>query len=93
MKDLVAHLTGWRHRQLAFLRAAQRGEPEQAPHWPEYLQTEDEINSWIYDSNHGHSVQEILDEMQQVFQELFAIIEGLQDDVRIEKIEPEFYLV
>jgi hypothetical protein len=93
MKDLVAHLTGWHRRQLATLRAAQRSEPEPVPHWPAHLQTEDEINSWIYGSNHGHSVQEVLDEMQQIFQELFAVIEDLPDDVRIEKIEPEFYLV
>jgi hypothetical protein len=93
MKDLVAHLTGWHRRQLDTLGAAQRGEPEPDPHWPAHLQTEDEINSWIYESNHGRSVPEVLDEMRQVFQELFAVIEGLPDDVRIEKIEPEFYLV
>ena len=93
MKDLVAHLTGWHGRQLDTLRAAQRGEPEPTPHWPEHLQTEDEINSWIYESNHGRSLHEVLGEMRRVFQELFAVIEGLPDDVRIEKIEPEFYLV
>jgi hypothetical protein len=35
-------------------------------------------------------MREVLDESHQVFQQLFAVIEGLPDDVRI---EPEWHLV
>ena len=90
MKDIVAHLTGWQPRLITRIQAAQRGEAEPPPPWPAHLQTEDEVNAWIYESNHGRSVQEVLDESRQVFQQLMAVIEGLPDDVQI---EPEWHLV
>ena len=93
IKDIVAHLTGWRRRTVARLQAAQRDEPEPPPPWPAHLQTEDEINAWIYESNRGRSVRAVLDESHQVFQELFAVMESLPDDVRIEFIEPKFNIV
>ena len=80
IKDIVAHLTGWRRRTVARLQAAQRSEPEPPPPWPAHLQTDDEINAWIYESNHGRSVREVLDESHQVFQQLLAAIEGLTDE-------------
>jgi hypothetical protein len=95
MKDMVAHLTGWQPKLIAGLQAAQRGEPEPPPPWPAHLQTEDEINAWIYESNRGRSVREILDESQQVFQQLLAVIKGLPDDVQIDEVlnDRAFYLV
>jgi hypothetical protein len=90
MKDMVAHLTGWQPRLIAGIQAAQRSEPEPPPPWPAHLQTDDEINAWIYESNRGRSVRKVLDEAHQVFQQLLAVIEGLPDDVRI---EPEWHLV
>jgi hypothetical protein len=86
MKDIVAHLTGWNRSLVARLRAAQRGEPEPPPPWPAHLQTEDEINAWIYESNCGRSVREVLDESRQVFQQLLNVIEGLPEDVQIEQV-------
>jgi hypothetical protein len=86
MKDIVAHLTGWHPRLIARIQAAQRGEPEPLPPWPAHLQTEDEINAWIYESNRGRSVREVLDESQRVFQQYLAVIEGLPDDVRIDPV-------
>jgi hypothetical protein len=93
MKDIVAHLTGWNRWLVARLQAAQRSEPEPPPPWPAHLQTEDEINAWIYKSNHGRSVREVLGETHQVYQQLLAVIEGLPDEVRIERIEPAYHLV
>jgi hypothetical protein len=93
MKDIVAHLTGWNRWLVARLQAAQRGEPEPPPPWPVHLQTEDEINAWIYESNRHRSVREVLSETQHVFQQLLAVIEAFPDDVRVEHIEPAFYLV
>ena len=85
MKDIVAHLTGWNRWLVARLHAAQRGEPKPPPPWPANLQMDDEINAWIYESNRGRSVREVLEESQQVFQQLFAVVESLPDDVRIER--------
>ena len=70
IKDIVAHLTGYHHRTVARLQAAQRSEPDPPPPWPAHLQTDDEINAWIYESNHGRSVREVLSESHHVFQQL-----------------------
>lgn len=90
IKDIVAHLTDWQPRQIARLQAAQRGEPEPPPPWPAHLQTDDEINAWIYAANHGRSVREVLDQSQQVFQQLLAVIESLPDDI---EIEPAYHII
>ena len=81
IKDIVAHLTGWRRRTVARLQAAQRGEPEPPPYWPAHLQTDDEINAWIYEANYERSVGEVLDESHEVFQQLLTAVEGLPDKV------------
>src|SRR6266511_5978688 len=81
IKDIIAHLTGWRRRTVARLQAAQRGEGEPPPYWPAHLQTDDEINAWIYESNRGRSVREVLGDSDHVFQQLVAAIEGLPDEV------------
>jgi len=90
IKDLVAHLTGWQPRLITCMQAAKRGEPEPPPPWPAHIQTEDEVNAWIYDSNHERSVREVLNESHQVFQQLIAVIEGLPDNTRIDE---EWHLV
>ena len=79
IKDIVAHLTGWRRRTVARLQAAGRGEPEPPPPWPANLQTDDEINAWIYESNRESSVRHILDDSHQIFQQLLAAVEALPD--------------
>ena len=89
MKDIVAHLTGWQPRINANIQAAQRGEAEPPPPWPAHLQTDDEINAWIFESNRGRSLREVLDESRQVFQQLLDVFEQLPEDVRIEQVHQE----
>ena len=86
MKDIVAHLTGWQPRVNAHLQAARRGEPESPSPWPAHLQTDDDINAWIYESQSGRPLRDVLDESRQVFQQLLDIVEGLPEDVRIEQV-------
>jgi hypothetical protein len=86
VKDLVAHMFFWQPRLITRIQAAQRNEPEPPPPWPAQLQTDDEINAWIYETNRGRSVREVLDESQQIFQQFVAVVEGLPDDMRIETI-------
>src|SRR5262245_14601590 len=81
IKDIITHLTGWRRRTVARLQAVQRGQPQPPPPWPAHLQTDDEINKWIYQSRQGHSVCEVLNESHQVFQQLFIAIEGIPEEV------------
>lgn len=87
MKDIVAHLTGWNRWLVARLQAAGRSEPDPPPPWPAHIQTENEINAWIYESSHGRSVREVLNESHRVFQQLLTVIEGFPDDVRIDPVE------
>jgi hypothetical protein len=96
IKNIVAHLTPDNQGIIARIRAAQRGDPEPPPPWPAHLQADDDINAWIYEANHGRPVRDILDESQQVFQQLLAVVAGLPDDVRIETVNRgarEYYFV
>ena len=86
MKDIVAHLTGWQPRVNASLQSAGRGEAEPPPPWPAHLQTDDEINAWIYESNRGRSLREVLDESRLLLQQLINIVEVLPEDIQIEQV-------
>lgn len=86
IKDIIAHLTGWQPRLITRLQAAQHGEPEPPPPWPVFLQTDDEINAWIYESNQNRSLREVLNESHQVFLQFLAVIEGLPDEVPIDPV-------
>jgi hypothetical protein len=81
IKDIVAHLTGWRRRTVARLQAVQQDQPEPPPPWPAHLETDDEINEWIYQSHQAYSVNEVLAESHQVFQQLLTAIEGIPEEV------------
>src|SRR5262249_32241303 len=70
IKDIVAHLTGWRHRTLGRFQAELRHEALPPPPWPPDLQTDDEINAWIYATNRDRSLTEVLRESREVFEQL-----------------------
>ncbi|MFZ0546830.1 MAG: ClbS/DfsB family four-helix bundle protein [Candidatus Promineifilaceae bacterium] len=93
LKDIFAHLNGWNRNLVARFQAAQRGEPEPPLPWPAHLKTDDEVNAWFYETYQDKSVTEILAESQQQFQQVLAVIDSLPDDIKIEFIEPAFYLV
>jgi hypothetical protein len=95
MKDIVAHLTGWNRWLVARLQAAGRGEPQPPPPWPAHLQTDDQINAWIYESNRERSVREVLDETHQIHHQLLTVVDGLPDDVQIDEVQTDraYYLV
>jgi len=95
-KDLLAHLIPDGLRSIASLQAMQRGEPEPPPPWPAHLESDDEINDWIYESQHERPAQLILDESRRMFERLFAGMEELPDDIRIETVhqgERDYYFV
>ena len=68
MKDIVAHLTGWKRWLVIRLQEAQRGELEPTPPWPANIQSEDEINAWIYETYRASLVSSVLEESQRVHQ-------------------------
>lgn len=79
LKDIIAHLTGWRKRTVARLQAVQRGDPEPPAPWPAHLQNDDEINAWIYERNRHLSVQEVLADSAETFQQLVRAIAELPE--------------
>ncbi|MBK8904933.1 MAG: ClbS/DfsB family four-helix bundle protein [Anaerolineaceae bacterium] len=95
-KDIVAHLSGWHPTLIGPMQAALHGEPKPPSPWPAHLQTDDEINAWIYERNRERPLSEILAETHQQIQQLLAILEALPDDARIETVHhggKDFYLV
>ena len=70
IKDIVAHLTGWRRRTVARFQAALRHESSFSPPWPSHLETDDEINAWIYAANKDRPLSDVLADSRAVFQQL-----------------------
>ena len=94
IKDIVAHLTGWRRRSVRRFQALLNHEPDFSPPWPPELQEDDEINAWIYESNRDLPLADVLSDSREVFQQLVdtfdAFSEGeLQDLRRILGLEEE----
>src|SRR5512140_2363298 len=81
IKDIVAHITSWRRRTVARLQAVSRGEPQPAPMWPAYLTNDDEINAWLYETERGESVQDVLADSRNVYQQLRSASDAVPEDV------------
>jgi hypothetical protein len=77
--DIVAHLTGWRTRTVGRLQAALRHEPLPPPAWPQDLQTDDEINAWIYAANHDRPLADVLSDSRVVFAQLVEAIDAFPE--------------
>lgn len=94
IKDIVAHLTGWRRRTIQRLQAALRREEVAPPPWPPELQDDDEINAWIYQANRDRPLAAVLNDEREVFQQLVDSIaafpeQDLQDPQRLAWLEGE----
>jgi hypothetical protein len=80
IKDIVAHLTGWRRRTVRRFQAALNHEPVVPPPWPSELQEDDEINAWIYESNRDRPLADVLSDSREVFQQLVDAIAAFSDE-------------
>ncbi len=79
IKDIVAHLTGWRRRTVARFQAELRHEPAPPPPWPTDLQTDDEINAWIYAANRDLPLSEVLSDSRAVLRQLVATLDAFPE--------------
>lgn len=87
IKDLIAHLIPDGVRCIDQLQAIQRNDTETPPPpWPAHLQNDDEINAWIYETNRARTVHQVLEELQQTFQQLFTLVKELPEDIQIETV-------
>ena len=94
IKDIVAHLTGWRRRTVARFQAALRHESSFSPPWPSHLETDDEINAWIYAASKDRPLSDVLAESREVFQQLLDTLNAfpeaaLLDPTRFGWVEDE----
>ena len=94
IKDIVAHLTGWRRRSVRRFQALLNHEPDFSPPWPPELGEDDEINAWIYEANRDRPLADVLSDSREVFQQLVDVIAAFSDDElqdlqRIEWLEGE----
>ena len=94
IKDIVAHVTGWRRRTVRRFQALLHHEPDFSPPWPPELREDDDINAWIYEANRARPLAEVLSESREIFQQLVETLdafseEELQDLRRILGLEEE----
>lgn len=80
IKDIVAHLTGWRRRTVRRFQAILNHEPDFLPPWPPELQEDDEINAWIYEANRDRPLADVLSDSREVFQQLVDVIDAFSED-------------
>lgn len=83
IKDIVAHITGWRRRTVLRFRAALDPTVDKTPYWPAELDEDDEvdeINAWIYRANRDRPLADVLNESRDVFQQLVAAVDALSEE-------------
>ena len=85
IKDIVAHLTGWRRRTLGRFQAELRHEALPPLPWPSQLQADDEINAWIYAANRDRPLVDVLSDSRDVFAQL---VETLGNFPEAELLDP-----
>src|SRR5690348_9692378 len=80
IKDIVAHLTGWRRRTVRRFQALLHHDPDFSPPWPPELQEDDEINAWIYEANRERPLADVLSESREVFQQLVETLAAFSEE-------------
>lgn len=83
IKDIVAHITGWRRRTVLRFRAALDPTVDMTPYWPAELDEDDEvdeINAWIDKANRDRPLADVLDDSREVFQQVVAEVSALSDE-------------
>jgi hypothetical protein len=80
IKDIVAHLTGWRRRSVRRFQALLKHESDFSPPWPPELREDDEINAWICESNRDRPLAEVLSDSREVFQQLVETLDAFSED-------------
>jgi carboxymethylenebutenolidase len=79
IKDIIAHLTGWRRRTVGRFQAALRHEPAPPPAWLPHLQTDDEINAWIYAAYRDRPLADVLRDSREVFEQLVEALDAFPE--------------
>ncbi len=84
VKDIVAHLAGWRVRTVGRLRAMANGQADPPNPWPAHLQDDDEVNAWLHAQSRDKPLAEVLAASRQVFDDLVVAAASLPDDAQLD---------
>lgn len=82
LKDLLAHLTGWRRVTAARLEAALRHEEPEFP-WPPHLEEgkgPDAKNDWFFETNREKPIAQVMRESREAFDHVERALAALSDD-------------
>ena len=80
VKDVIAHVAGWRSRGVAWLEAAVAGQPQPPSPWPPELTEDDAINAWIYEQHRDEPLDAVLAGWDRSFDRLRAAFLALPDE-------------
>ena len=85
IKDVLAHLMTWQTRSIARLEAAQLDQAPEFPHWPEdldpdFLESPDQINAWIYQRYHEEPWPEVYQNWQAGFQRFLELARAIPEN-------------
>lgn len=79
VKDIIAHLSAWEGRPVAWLNALHAQTTPLPPLWPAD-QTEEEINAWIFNANRHRPLEEVLAESRRSFAQVLEGVESAPDE-------------
>lgn len=82
LKDVVAHLTGWRLMTAARLEAGLTGIEPAAP-WPAHLHEDDDtdaINAWFYETSRDKPLEQVMRESRETFDRCRRAIAALPEE-------------
>lgn len=83
LKDVLAHLNGWRWRSVTRLEAALAGIDTYHTIWPREFEDADDyesINQWLYERYRNVPSEEVIRESNETFDRLDAAVSALSED-------------
>lgn len=79
IKDLLAHMTAWEERVVAWAEGIRQGrEPLPAP-WPKGLD-DDQVNAIIFESSRGRALPEVLESWRQTHRKVIDAVGAMNED-------------
>ncbi len=79
VKDILAHVTAWEERIMAWAEALHQGtRPIPAP-WPSGL-SEEQVNTTIYQNNQARPLAEVLERWRQTHQKITETVQSMNDE-------------
>jgi hypothetical protein len=84
VKDVIAHLTAWRGRTIAHLRAGLAHADPAPPPWPDHLDEDapggvGRINTWFHDTDRPRPLADILRESEESWRQVADLVGAIPE--------------